>query len=281
MKTVVRAAVFAGLVAGSSACAMAGQAGAENTAETALRRGAAKLIDEVAADKTADAGVLRRTAEAVMAAVPDNVLAAEMLREAMSAEPADAERLRTALRRAGAMLAFKPMMEAPLPEGFPPPTPVGEIRVRRYPAYRLARTASKRENDSFMTLFNHIKKNEIAMTAPVEMTYGGKRGEAPRAEAMAFLYQNMRLGEVGRDAKVEVADVAEMAAVSLGLSGSMSPARIAEARGRLEKWLEAHPEFAADGPVRVLGYNSPFVLPWMRYFEVQIPVRTRSAAQGG
>ena len=68
---------------------------------------------------------------------------------------------------------------AALPEGFPDPTPAGEIQIKRYPAYRLARSKmSGADSVAFWTLFLHIKKNEIAMTAPVEMTY---------AESMAWV----------------------------------------------------------------------------------------------
>ena len=58
--------------------------------------------------------------------------------------------------------------EAPLPDGFPTYTPVGEIEVKRYPAYRKAETTG---GVAFWTLFQHIKTAGISMTAPVEMTY--------------------------------------------------------------------------------------------------------------
>ena len=67
----------------------------------------------------------------------------------------------------------KPMMisEAKLPEGFPGPGPVGEVITKTYPAHRLARVRSggPGNDGSFMKLFRHIERNEIAMTAPVEM----------------------------------------------------------------------------------------------------------------
>jgi len=67
----------------------------------------------------------------------------------------------------------RPMMisEAKLPVGFPAPGPVGEVIVKTYPAHRLARVRAERNNDNgmFMQLFRHIERQEIAMTAPVEM----------------------------------------------------------------------------------------------------------------
>jgi len=53
-----------------------------------------------------------------------------------------ANKLRNALRLSREILAFEPVMEAPLPKGFPKWTPVGEIRIKHYPAYRSARTTT-------------------------------------------------------------------------------------------------------------------------------------------
>ena len=67
--------------------------------------------------------------------------AADAAKAGPRAEAAD--RLRAALREARDVLAFRPTMEAPLPEGFPDPTPVGVVRVKKYPAYRLANPSTK------------------------------------------------------------------------------------------------------------------------------------------
>ena len=69
--------------------------------------------------------------------------------------------------------------EAELPDGFPDPGPAGKVIVKEYPAYRLARFAALQgqpasQNGMFWPLFQHIKRNDIAMTAPVEM---GLRGQ--------------------------------------------------------------------------------------------------------
>ena len=47
--------------------------------------------------------------------------------------------LREGLREAVEILEFTPFQEAKLPQGFPELTPVGEIQVKTYPKYRLAR----------------------------------------------------------------------------------------------------------------------------------------------
>ena len=67
--------------------------------------------------------------------------------------------------------------EAKLPQDFPPPGPVGQVVIKDYPPYRLARLRateagrSGSPNEMLMPLFNHIKRNDIAMTAPVEIEY--------------------------------------------------------------------------------------------------------------
>ena len=81
--------------------------------------------------------------------------------------------------------AFKPVVEAPMPEGFPAYTPVGEIEVKNYPAYRKAETSGR---TAFWTLFQHIQNAGVSMTAPVEMTYRNDGPPVGREQAMAFLY---------------------------------------------------------------------------------------------
>jgi hypothetical protein len=175
----------------------------------------------------------------------------------------------------------KPMMisEAKLPAGFPGPGPVGDVIVKTYPAHRLARVRStgRGGDGSFMKLFRHIERNEIAMTAPVEMEMA--TDDRGRAEAdttsMAFLYGSPETGTAGpdpADPDVLVEDVPELTVVSLGVRGSYQEKRFVEFNGKLEAWLAEHPEWVAAGPPRTLAYNSPFVPGMLKYAEVQIPI---------
>jgi hypothetical protein len=234
-------------------------------------------IEKILANETADVEALRRAVRDVLPQVEGNVLVTASLSAALDR---DAKAIRSALEEAVETLTFEPKSEAETPKGFPAPTPVGEIRLQHYPAYRLARAEMKGgENSAFWTLFMHIKKHDIAMTAPVEMTYGDGK-EKPKQTAMAFLYPDTATGDAGKDDKVIVTDVPASEAVSLGMRGNMTPERVAEARSRLEVWLKAHDrEYEPAGPVRVMGYNSPFVPPAKRYFEVQLPVRARKPAE--
>lgn len=183
----------------------------------------------------------------------------------------------------------KPMMisEAKLPAGFPPPGPVGEVITKTYPPHRLARVRSTAggNDGSFMKLFRHIERNEIPMTAPVEMEMGvaDEGGTAPRAESMAFLYGSPDTGTPGpdpADPNVVVEDVPETTVVSLGVRGSYREDRFAEFTDKLEAWLAGHPEWVAAGPPRTLAYNSPFVPGMLKYAEVQIPIAPAPPAAG-
>jgi len=173
----------------------------------------------------------------------------------------------------------KPMMvsEAKLPQGFPAPGPVGEVIVKTYPAHRLARTAAAEGGDNrmFMRLFGHIKRNEIAMTAPVTMDWSGEPAERGGPESMAFLYAKPDLGQAGpdpADAAVTVADIPEVTVVSIGLRGGYGKKTFRKGAEQLEAWLAEHPEWQPDGPPRMLAYNSPFVPGLLKYSEIQRPI---------
>jgi hypothetical protein len=241
----------------------------------------------VQADKLTDPAeqvvLLRKTMDGVEKAAAVNLFVQEAVvsgreKASAAADPAaSAKRLRQALLEAEALLTFQITEEAPLPDGCPEPTPVGEIRVKHYPAYRLARVDRSERDRAFWTLFGHIQKKEIAMTAPVEMTMKEpKKDEPPEMAAMAFLYRTVKQGTAGKDGDVNVIDVAAMDAVSIGLRGDMAEDKGAKGRALLEKWLKENASrYETAGPMRFMGYNSPFLPAARRYVEVEIPVREK------
>jgi hypothetical protein len=163
-------------------------------------------------------------------------------------------------------LNFEPVAEAELPRGFPTYTPVGTIEVKQYPVYRMA------AGPGFWTLFSHIQRNGIAMTTPVEMTY--QRDDSGRLEEqrMAFLYGDVNIGKVGGIGQVSVIDNEQQTVIALGMRGRRSEEAILEAESRLRHWIEVSRKFKGHGPVRVMGYNSPFISAENQYWEVQIPI---------
>ncbi len=55
----------------------------------------------------------------------------------------------------------------------------------------------------------------------------------------------------------------------------MSDDAVKKAHTRLRKWLEVNAdEYVASGPLRKMGYNSPFLPNSRKFFEVQIPVKS-------
>ena len=174
--------------------------------------------------------------------------------------------------------------EAKLPVGFPAPGPVGQIIVKEYPAYRMARIKRGEggvqggPNAMFRPLFNHIKRNDIPMTAPVEMGYPERVAPGEVATSMAFLYGEPSWGASGADAsdqRVVVEDVPAMTVVSIGVRGGYTAANFEKAISKLNAWVQQHAEEVhVSGPPRYLAYNSPFVLGFLKYGEVQLPVET-------
>lgn len=171
---------------------------------------------------------------------------------------------------------FKPLVEASMPAGFPAHTPVGTVEIKEYPAYRKAQTSG---GDAFWKLFTHIKSKDIAMTAPVEMTFKPDGPPVGREEAMAFLYASVELGQPGTQGPVDVVDVPATTVVSIGVRGQRNEKLVERATQRLRNWLAEHEaSYRQAGPVRIMGYNSPFVPQGRQFFEVQIPVTAAAAS---
>lgn len=177
-------------------------------------------------------------------------------------------------------------VDTALPEGYPAPTPPGAIDLKRYPSVRRAEVSGSMNADwgmnlGFWPLFQHIKKNEIAMTAPVEMDYrdwqpddGEKR---PSGWTMSFLYRTADLGPTGTDGRVRVVDTEPLTVISIGLRGPYGLKTIEAGLERLQDWLAGQDEWEAAGDPRSFYYNDPSVPNDRKWAEAQIPVRKRTA----
>ena len=223
---------------------------------------------------------LKVASEKVIVSCKDNLMARDILVKATKdiskiediAKQADI--LRTGLLEVLVILTFKPRVEAPVPAGFPAPSPVGVVEIKKLPVYRMAKVAnSGMGGNNFFTLFNHIKKNNIEMTAPVEMTMTEKNGKYTES-SMAFLYQETTLGKVGPQGNVAVLDTTECTVVSVGMRGSPSSENIESARRWLLEKIKTTPQaYEIAGELKVMGYNSPFMPEKLRYYEVQLPLK--------
>lgn len=157
--------------------------------------------------------------------------------------------------------------EASLPKGWPMPGPYNEVTKKEYPVYRVAVTEAGGQTRSFWTLFQHIQKNDIPMTAPVEMKMGEKDGDMEMT-SMGFLYQDTSVGQLGADGeKVEVTDVPAMTVLSYAWMGPENSEAVAVAKEALTKAL-AEQKLTAEG-FRLLGYNGPSVPKAKRTYELQ------------
>ena len=175
---------------------------------------------------------------------------------------------------------------APLPEGFPPPTPEGNIEVKQYPTYRAATVRYSGElsmaaNRAFDPLYRHISSNNISMTAPVETRYPVSTLEASEMGApdelgealVSFLYRSTDIypSEIAQNIQVE--DIAPMTVVSLGLKGSYDFSSYKKNIERLREWLAQHPEYTVVGSPRRFFYDAPYVPEPAKRSEIQIPIR--------
>ena len=157
--------------------------------------------------------------------------------------------------------------DAHLPEEWPDATPPGRIEIKKYPAYRstIARAkdgTSKNSSVLFFSLFNHIQRRGVAMTAPVVMTYERKVVEEPgvRGEvSMEFLYRRTDQGKAGQGVgAVKVEDFPASTFVCLGMQGRMDEDRLKEGVAKLHEWLRVHKdEWVEAGRPRRLGYHGP------------------------
>jgi hypothetical protein len=113
-------------------------------------------------------------------------------------------------------------------------------------------------NGGFWTLFKHIERKGIPMTAPVEMKLDPASADASRMEQMGFLYQSPDVGKPGPDGPaVEVRDLPATEALSYAWLGGRDKAAVRRAREAIDAEL-ARLGLKAKS-YRLLGYNSPFV----------------------
>ncbi len=175
-------------------------------------------------------------------------------------------------------------IEAPLPIGYPAPTPPGAIDLKSYPSVRRAEISAKGNPSigmfsSFFPLFNHIKSREIAMTSPVEMDYRGmleknsnQLNDQNGSWTMSFLYRTSDMGPTGADGVINVVDTAPVTVLSIGLNGPYGIKKANEGLTILNTWLKEHPIWHATGDPRTFSYNGPAIRNADKWGEVQLPI---------
>lgn len=158
--------------------------------------------------------------------------------------------------------------EAPLPEGWPKPGPYDKVTEKSYPASRAAFTTQKGPNLAFWSLFLHIQKNSIPMTAPVEMAMDVSEGGFEKS-TMAFLYQSKDVGTAGAAGKsVEVRDVPACKVLGYTWQGDDSKENLTKARQAIE--AAAAVRKLETGSFRLFGYNGPSTPRAKSTWELQV-----------
>lgn len=174
---------------------------------------------------------------------------------------------------------------APLPEGFPPPTPNGRIELKQYPDYRAATVQvtgplEDAPSRGFSPLFRHISSNDISMTAPVETRYPATtaQGSSPQVgdAAVSFLYRNLDIVPQEVAQGIQIEDLPPVTVVSIGIRGSYDFDTYTSNLERLQDWLAANPGYTVIGSPRRFFYDGPFIPDALKRSEVQIPVQKHS-----
>lgn len=168
--------------------------------------------------------------------------------------------------------------EAPLPEGFPPPGPVGEVIEKQYP---VTRSYSAAGDGAFMDCFSYLAAHHHKMTAPVVVEYkpgtekssGQARSGMPiPIERMHFLLEKNSLDDLKEAGAVKVADMPKMRVLSIAQRGPVTKEAIKSAQDKLNAKLKELAKVQSAGEFRILGYNSPMIPREKNFWEVQLPI---------
>ncbi len=165
-----------------------------------------------------------------------------------------------------------------LPVGYPAPTAPGAYEIKHYASVRRAEFTSGsgrgiNGQNGFWPLFRHISRNDIAMTAPVEMEVADEDNDGrPDRWTMSFLYHQISDGPTGSDGNVVIVDTQPMTYLSLGVQGRRGQDTWDTLADRLDAWIAESPRWERAGMPRVLGYNGPNVPGRNQWWEIQIPI---------
>lgn len=157
-----------------------------------------------------------------------------------------------------------------------PKTDVGKIEMKEIPKSTVLVSAVDgsyfdRANPLFRRLFNYIKKNEVAMTVPVE-------AEMEPGTMKFYVGSQGRSTDLRDTSTVKVVTAAERTVVSLGCMGEYDREDFDKAVAKLQAWLKKHPEHASMGKPYAVFWDSPFTPGPLRRFEVHVVVVPRKQA---
>ena len=160
-------------------------------------------------------------------------------------------------------------------EAFPPTAP-GTSELKTLPAGVLLKSAGRGNyfdtaDNLFSPLFRYISQHEIAMTTPVE-------ARIDSAAMFFWVAETERAKVAGNTDNVEVINTPERRVASRGGRGGYSRANFEKARDLLLTWLAARSDVEAAGEPYGVYWNAPYVPPFLKKFEVHVPVRSKAPA---
>ena len=167
-----------------------------------------------------------------------------------------------------------------------PPTASGVTELKTLPAGLLVRSETKGDyfekgGDLFRPLFRYIQRKDISMTTPVESHMGDTSamyfwiGESERPKAETDLAPAATPVPEG----VVVLKRPEQLVASHGGRGGYSREHFEEARKILLDWVGARPDLTVTGEAYGVYWNSPFMLPFLKRYEVHVPVKMVKAKE--
>lgn len=169
-----------------------------------------------------------------------------------------------------------------------PATAPGVTELKTLPPGLLVRSEIKgdyfeKSGELFRPLFRYIQRKDIAMTTPVEsrpgdtsaMVFWIGEGETPKAEA------DLAPAAPAAPEGVVVFRRPEQLVASHGGRGGYSREHFDQAREAVLAWVAARPELALAGEAYGVYWNGPFTPPFLKRYEVHVPVARVAADKTG
>ena len=150
------------------------------------------------------------------------------------------------------------------------PTQEGVIEIKTIPASKVIKSASAENyfeaNKLFMPLFWYITTRGIAMTTPVEV-------HVEPGSMYFFIGKKAAKRDLKANNKVEVLTIPERLVASVGYVGAYSELNYLNAKHKLEHWLEQQSTYVAQGPARIIYWDSPATPNRKKRAEVHISIK--------
>lgn len=143
-------------------------------------------------------------------------------------------------------------------------TDPGVVEVKEIPAAKLM-VAEPASGDPFSRLFRYISRNGVAMTVPVESSM-------QRNDMRFYVGSKDRPRDLRNEGDVQVVEAPARMVVSVGERGGYSWSNLREAEAKARQWLADNKQYRATGEPYAVFWNGPYVPPFMKRFEVHVPV---------